>query len=985
MSVPVPDKSGVHKRPRPVERFLGPDEAKGGPFALLGVGPAACTDNLVLSALDRQIERIDKHPECDTPEADEVRLALHAAAAQLLDPVVKRHLIARWSSGPHAPAAVPSPGTQVVEPVAGERLLEADAILTLGLFGGWNQRALRRLVSLARARGLSADAVAATLRNIGGRRSRSRMHVATHAPKPEGRTAGVPTHLPAVAVPAPQRARQDSPIVRPGGLAPDEPRVERVDRRRKEEPLDEQVDPGAVILRNALVFGAVGLVGLCGVFALILVLTSGPAAPTTPPPAPAAAGATGATGATGAAVIAATAPAPAPVKPTPAPAGAPVDLAGIARELAACAAAAGTEPAEATARFERVARELAANWVRIPRDRLVACHDAVIEFMYKVSGSSELSMRAVNAVAGGAIALGSAAGLGAAEVEPAAWSCGMLVRLSREKDLPAGVKSGIDAAITAGLGQSHAATEQTFDAGATAALYEIPSRLTPSAVKGGSADVDQDAWKRWCDAVAALGASDPKLRTRLLLAGVEALLISAPEPNVNRGVQEAITEVMLRLTWRPEDESRRWLLRWFDDRRVTAADLHAVTSVLATRSAADGVDLTMVLSTSAADKVRADLRDRYANVWGTNPSINRDELTGAWVKAAREAINNSYAAGDELEEMKQAVILARLNEAAMWQWRGEGGEAAKLVADGAAPVDQAMVSSQANPTSLKLMLTDGGWGEKYLAARQNAKVRKEMLDQLLTTAGDLGSVDAEIVVNEAMFGSPADVRGAAVEAIKHFSFSPAVLNGLLEKLPRMPRTTANAALIEYLCQRQLPALKAPEWPIEARRLLVERLLEAIAAESPRAVIDRLAGLMSASYKSMSAPAPLAADQRAAMILPPTGATTGQLWQRWRTASESVVPTTPPPYSLDQIERRRAGRLSQARGMVQAFAADQASLCELMAYVVNAEQPARSDQIKLTLSNLSEERRRATGIIDQIRAAERAMTQLWLIRFQEEAT
>src|ERR1051326_5005477 len=99
---------GVKHRPRPVIRFLGQEEASGGPFALLGLSPQSCTDELVLSALDRQIERIDHHAECDTPEADEVRLALHAAAAQLLDPIVRRHLIARWT-GKKAPAAAPAP------------------------------------------------------------------------------------------------------------------------------------------------------------------------------------------------------------------------------------------------------------------------------------------------------------------------------------------------------------------------------------------------------------------------------------------------------------------------------------------------------------------------------------------------------------------------------------------------------------------------------------------------------------------------------------------------------------------------------------------------------------------------------------------------------------------------------------------------------------------------------------------------------------
>ena len=89
--------SPARGRHRPVERFLGPQEAAGGPFALLGISPDRCNEGSVLLALERQLDRVNAHAQCDTPEADEVRLALHAAAAQLLDPFVRRHLIARWS------------------------------------------------------------------------------------------------------------------------------------------------------------------------------------------------------------------------------------------------------------------------------------------------------------------------------------------------------------------------------------------------------------------------------------------------------------------------------------------------------------------------------------------------------------------------------------------------------------------------------------------------------------------------------------------------------------------------------------------------------------------------------------------------------------------------------------------------------------------------------------------------------------------------
>ncbi len=247
----------------------------------------------------------------------------------------------------------------------------------------------------------------------------------------------------------------------------------------------------------------------------------------------------------------------------------------------------------------------------------------------------------------------------------------------------------------------------------------------------------------------------------------------------------------------------------------------------------------------------------------------------------------------------------------------------------------------------------------------------------------LGPVDAEVLVGEALAGSPADIRAPASDAVRHFSESPTVINAVIERLPRLQRTAAASSLIETLTQRQLPSIRDPDWPIVARRILTERLLEAIAPETPFAVVDRLATLLALPYRSMASPSPLPADQRALKTQPHAHLSAAQVWQSWRAAADAVVPTSPPPMPLDQIDRRRAGRLAQASGMVQRFAAEQAGICELMAYVIHAEQPARAEQIRLILTQFTDERRRAPSILQQLNAAERAMTQLWLIRFKEE--
>jgi hypothetical protein len=423
-------------------------------------------------------------------------------------------------------------------------------------------------------------------------------------------------------------------------------------------------------------------------------------------------------------------------------------------------------------------------------------------------------------------------------------------------------------------------------------------------------------------------------------------------------------------------------MRWFNDRRISEADLHAVTSTLATRSGAEGVDLTMVLSTAASDNARAALRDRYATVWSMQDAVNRDALTAAWAEAAKGAIEASYVIGDDAEELFHAVILARLAESAMWQWRGEGEEAAALVSDLAPPVEHAMRETRTTVQQQLSSVTDGAWGEKYLAARGNIKVRRDLLEQIPDYGTVLGPVDAEVLVFEAFFGSPADLRALAAQRVQRNSESPTVVNGILEKLSRLPRTSTTTATIEAIVQRRLPPIRDPAWPIVARRHLVEKLLENIATESPMARVDRLAKLLTVSYRAMAADAALPPDQRASNAQPAAYISAAQVWQRWRNSAGSVVPTAPPPLLVEQIERRLAGRLSQASGMIQVFAAYQVSIAEVMAYVVSAEHPSKAEDVGLILSQMSDDRRRASTIPQQIKATERAIVQLWMIRFEE---
>ncbi len=141
-------------------RFLGSSAGAGGPFALLGVGHGTRDPGAIRAAGARRLARIDRHPLRLTPEADELRLAVHAAMAQLTDPALHAALARHWPAG----ETEPSPAAWRSHLSAVTDQMSRQARLIVGASGGWNARAKKRLAHLARLHRVNANDLIRALR-----------------------------------------------------------------------------------------------------------------------------------------------------------------------------------------------------------------------------------------------------------------------------------------------------------------------------------------------------------------------------------------------------------------------------------------------------------------------------------------------------------------------------------------------------------------------------------------------------------------------------------------------------------------------------------------------------------------------------------------------------------------------------------------------------------------------------------------------------
>jgi len=141
-----------------IAEFLGKDAAAGGPFAILGLRYEPIDEPLILRACQMRLAQINGHHRAQSPAADEVRLAVHSAASQLLDPELCAELAKHWPEGTwEIESGGDSPKAWRVE--SKSRLDEGirrQAVALLGACGGWNARSRKRLGQFARMHKVSA-------------------------------------------------------------------------------------------------------------------------------------------------------------------------------------------------------------------------------------------------------------------------------------------------------------------------------------------------------------------------------------------------------------------------------------------------------------------------------------------------------------------------------------------------------------------------------------------------------------------------------------------------------------------------------------------------------------------------------------------------------------------------------------------------------------------------------------------------------------
>lgn len=900
---------------------LPPDADASG---LLGVDASRTDEGEIVAALNQRLAIVNAHRYGGTPLGDEARLALHAAAAQLLGTFRR----SGDAFTPHAEG--PSAADRAASLPPAHLALQQDAVLALGAHGGWNAATMHHLTMLAHARGLTGDDLAVALTRL-ARQSAPGLHA--HASNGNADSRG---------------AADD-----PGRFSP---------------PTD---TPIRTTTNDMALLGAMAVAVILTLVAAAAVLIAIPVMRSTGLTAQQAAQSEGAL------------PTPAPPTDPPPEAAAVVTPEASIEVQASPDAAPTTKPdtvvtdlrlasdrhrrgdASAARVFERALATLANAWHVLPPDQRRAAMGAVIDYLYLVRDDAAQTQRAVDFITGPLVIDGGEPTL-AARV----WQVGAVARLMREQNLPAAAVEGLRRFLnTTAPVQARAANG--FVSGAAVALRQELEGLLPGPNAPPETIADTRAWEDWLACVGGLGMEDHQLEQRLLLSGLEAVLVHGPEPTDER-VFHIIRRFVVALSWRAEDPARSRLLAWFEDPGVSIADLHALTNVLATASAAPGVDPTMVLPALATPAQRTQIQERFAAVWNVQSAQAHGEIAERWIAQARR-----HLAGERPERdadlADDAAVSARLVASASLLWQGLANEADTIllnlrqgIGTTAAPRREATrtiyLAAHSEPSR---------WAVRYLDQKR-PELRADMLEELAQN-GPTHAVEAELAVEAFLRGTTQPMRQWAEAVISRYAGTALVVSAALEALPLPASDSRRREMVERVTGVRLPRNDA--WEAIARRVLVERLLELMAAEGELARIDRAAQSIAQAYERVLSASP---DGHASGDTPPELAAQ-LLWNLARARADRLVPTAQWPLQPSEIDRRLSGRTRMAHGRVQWFAAYQSALLEIELFNAAADRPALAGALVELLEGLQRARREASSVLEQIAIVERARLEIWMYR------
>lgn len=872
----------------PIVMILGVTNP-GNPFEVLGLPVGPVTESDVIDALAERMRLVAGHPLSETPEGNEVRLAVHAAAAQLLDSAIRAALLERAG-------IVEAQSRAPRRPRAPETTLGPRAMMVIASEGGWNPRAMRRIALLAHAAGVSSSTVPRVVRDLAGE-SRPR--------------------------------RSDSSERDRRGTTPG--------RRTPVSTAETRAPVGATAAASA---AAVLLLGLTWLTLQSVLEQDAAPTPSGRPAQVASEAEPLDTEVIDAMDTASETDAPIDRSTPPSLDEPDWSLALIGIRDAKEQADAGT--------VARVIDGIAETWPGRTWNDLRRLTTAFVDIVYLMEDedASQLIAMMANQIR-------------QRRPSVASFHAGLLNRLSVERSLSTTVDNAVVAAMVSTIGGRQRPTDGLFERGAARGLQYVALGWAASA----PTPEQLQAWLACLDTIAQ---ENSEIERRVVRDAVEVLLRADRDPLTDAASLRAVEALADRMDPVNDAEASGMILRLLADQSVSTRSASVLVNAIARQQAAVDAAVAVRLAPTASRSERSEARTLLAESWLQigQPADGLDELSTAIARHLGTDVPSTPQG-----QIADAVASARLGVACQLTLWGASTEASTIVSALRGDLDRILAQRSNGPTSNSN--AGDAWAVRYLEAKRNIPVRLSLLGEMVQRRGRLGMIASEIVVAEALNGSPARVRREAQNVVLVNADQPAVINAVLEQLPTVPRVRSVQEIVERVAGTSLPAINDADWPFVARRAVVDRLLETESGTREAQAIDQTADLLADEYARIAT--------RGASMTEPLDESASRIIDDRFDEIQRIDLAGAVSADVDRIVRLRAGRVALAEGDATRFAASQVTAVELLALLVELESPHLRDQVREIVMGLASGRAGSRSVFDQIALTERTGVELWALR------
>jgi len=460
-------------------------------------------------------------------------------------------------------------------------------------------------------------------------------------------------------------------------------------------------------------------------------------------------------------------------------------------------------------------------------------------------------------------------------------------------------------------------------------------------------------------------------------AAVQNVLLYASDPSESEITRSVLDRLLTTIDF-AQQSTRYLVVQWLLDPRLSTDDMHMVTSWIVEQDLIPDLSSGMILPLDATVEMRSRITRRWSQ-YISGPDINTADSQEAentslpeldrvlkyeWLRQAERVLSHELAGVGTVKRLKTAVTCARLRAAAADLINGDTDSCRKRLSD----LDIRFTTPQPpEPTHVR---NDGTLTVQLLERGITESLKLERLNAFATHNTAIGEADARTLARIALADSSLRLRDAAQQAIRtSFSDSPQMMLAILDLTARVKpvRSPNLVRTLETISASELPDARSGNLIIKARIALAQRLLAVRPSAWSAHAIDELSQMLAEAYHASSGASGMAGSPELEAL---------NLFNKWTEYAERISATLPGDNGPAAVRRRLAASRLLADGPLQRFAALQIATLEQITAVAVAELPAQRETILQSLSRTRAAIQKAQSTPAQIEILE--FESLWMI-------